>query len=328
LKAIRFVRPKLVEVVETDIPRISEDEVLCKVEMVGICGSDYKMWEGTHWLPESWPMQHLGGHGHETAASVVEVGARVEGIRVGDRVVGMDRSYAEYTKSVMIHSFHQKPGEQRLPIVCNELSFEEMPFADPLACAINCVIQSEAKKGGTVVILGQGPVGLLMTQLFVRKGVHVAATEVSEVRMALSKKFGATVYDAREGGIVDRILKDHGMVDCVIEAVGIQETLSQSIPLVKTGGKILIFGAQQMMEIPYKPLRMKGIEMRFPEATYDSQRKRVYWQDAVDVMRNKEIDVHSLITCRLNMWDLQSIFEGYDRENWIKVIVRTEAGGS
>ena len=106
-----------------------------------------------------------GGHGHETGCEVVEVGAKVTGINRGDRVAGMDRGFAEYTAYTMdALNRPWTPSDVAYPIVCNELSFEELSFADPLGCALNCVVQSGVEEEGTAVVLGQGPVGLLITQ--------------------------------------------------------------------------------------------------------------------------------------------------------------------
>jgi L-iditol 2-dehydrogenase len=322
VRAFNFVKPRILDLVEVDIPEIGDDEVLCKVHTVGICGTDLRTWEGTHWQAERMPMPP-GGHGHETGCEVVEVGAKVQGIKRGDRVAGMDRGFAEYTKKVM-DALNQPwiPGDIAFPIVCNELSFEEISFTDPLGCAVNCVVQSGVEEGGTAVILGQGPVGLLITQLYRNRRVNVIATEVSQKRMEFSRGFGARAYDGREKNYVGKILKDVGMVDCVIETAASQQTLLDSIKLVREGGRILVFAAQDEMVLPYGELRKKGVEMRFPEATFDSQRKALYWEEALRLMREGEVDVKSLITHRRSLWELPEIFENYDRQNWVKVILQ------
>jgi threonine dehydrogenase-like Zn-dependent dehydrogenase len=68
-------------------------------------------------------------------------------------------------------------------------------------------------------------------------------------------------------------------------------------------------------------LRIKGVEMRFPQATFDSQREALYWEEALRLMREGEVDVKGLITHRMSLWDLPEIFAKYDRENWVKVIL-------
>jgi len=170
-------------------------------------------------------------------------------------------------------------------------------------------------------VLGQGPVGLLTTQLYVNRKVNVIATEVSEKRMDFGKKYGATVYDARERDYVSKILRDVGMVDGVIETAATHQTLLDAIELVRPGGRIAVFGAQNELVLPYRDLRIKGVEMRFPQATFDSQREALYWEEALRLMREGEVDVKGLITHRMSLWDLPEIFAKYDRENWVKVIL-------
>jgi len=321
VKAYNFVKPRVLDLVEADMPEPGEYQVLCKVHTVGICGTDLRTWEGSHWQAERMPMPP-GGHGHETGCEVVEVGSKVEGIKKGDRVAGMDRGFAEYTAKAM-DALNQPwiPEEVTYPIVCNELSFEELSFTDPLGCAINCVVQSGVEEGGTAVVLGQGPVGLLTTQLYVNRKVNVIATEVSEKRMDFGKKYGATVYDARERDYVSKILRDVGMVDGVIETAATHQTLLDAIELVRPGGRIAVFGAQNELVLPYRDLRIKGVEMRFPQATFDSQREALYWEEALRLMREGEVDVKGLITHRMSLWDLPEIFAKYDRENWVKVVL-------
>ena len=91
--------------------------------------------------------------------------------------------------------------------------------------------------------------------------------------------------------------------------------------LVRRGGKILVFGAQQEMRLRYRDMRLKGIELRFPEAMYDSQRGVVYWDEALRTIRDGELDLESLITMRVTLDDLPEIFANYNYKDWIKVIV-------
>lgn len=319
MKAISFIKPRMMELVEVDTPKINENEVLCRIKTCGICGSDLHIWEGVHWIPETWPMPP-GGHGHETGAKVIEVGSNVRGIAVGDKVARMGRGYAECSKEVNVIGHGFEEDKRCLPIVCNELTYVEISFADPLGCAINCIVQSRVEKGGTVTVLGQGPIGLLMTQLFVNKEINVVSTDLSEKKLDLSRKFGAEAIYA-DRNYVHKILKEAGQVDCIIETVGSQSTLMDSIELVKAGGLIFVFGAQGEIILPYKPLRQKGVEMRFPEAMVDTQRKITYWNEALRMLKKRTIDVHSLITARKKLQELPEIFANYDKENWIKIIV-------
>ena len=192
MKAAHLVGPRCFRIVETDVPTPGEGQVLVHVDKVGICGSDRGMWAGHHFFNElyDWSDFKPGEHGHEAVGTVVELGSGVEGVRVGDQVVrlNLERSrdlemacFAEYTLSDCC-------------IVCNGADPEVMCFTDPVAVALNHVYHAQATPGDTVVVMGQGTLGLICTQLLAHNHVHVIATDVDERRLRLAENFGAVSY--------------------------------------------------------------------------------------------------------------------------------------
>lgn len=179
-----FKQPRNVVIEEVDIPRPRPDEVLVKVLFNGICGTDLRVWEGTHWSIEGWPLDP-GQSGHESVGEIVSIGDKVKNLRPGDRVAGFGgRSFAQFTVA-------------KGPILVADLALERLSLTSPLSNALNIVSLSEAKPNSKALIIGQGTIGLLVTKLLSMQRVEVLATDIVDRRLKLSEKFGAHVYDAR-----------------------------------------------------------------------------------------------------------------------------------
>lgn len=332
MKALIFPSPWNVELIEVEIPRPGPNEILAEVQSVGICGSDVGIYEGTHWIVAHGP----GGHGHETGAVAVEVGKDIEGIEPGDHLARMGAGYAQYTTHVNVvgHGKDEKLGA--LPIVRNDLTVDEISFADAVGCALNCAERAELDKveGRTpkAIVLGLGPIGLLLTQILINRGVEVAASEPFEHKRALAHGYGAAVFDPYEFGrathgkktYAEHIKEDFGEADAVFEMVGQNETLLDAIDMVRPGFRVLIFGAQKIQMIPYEKCRKKGVELIYPEAMVNSKDDVDYWDAALDLIAGKDskkLELDTLITKRISLEEAVKAFEYYDREKWIKVIV-------
>ena len=110
----------------------------------------------------------------------------------------------------------------------------------------------------------------------------------------------------------------------VFEMVGYNETLINAIDLVKPGHRIIVFGAQKMQNIPYVNCRKKGVELIYPEAMVNSKLDKDYWNEALDMIASKTLDLKSLVTKRITLEEAINAFEFYDREKWIKIIVEPQ----
>ena len=177
MKALVFPSAWRVELVEVQVPRPGPNQVLAEIRCVGICGSDVGIYEGDHWIVAHGP----GGHGHETGAVAVEVGKDVVGIQPGDHLARMGSGYAEYSAEVNVVGHGKDEELGALPIVRNDLSIEDISFADAVGCALNCAERAELDRiegrPARALILGLGPIGLILTQILCNRGVQVAASE-------------------------------------------------------------------------------------------------------------------------------------------------------
>jgi len=236
--------------------------------------------------------------------------------------------------NVVGHGKNEKLGA--LPIVRNDLTVDEISFADAVGCALNCAERAELGRiegrPPKAVVLGLGPIGLILTQILINRGIEVAAAEPFEHKRELAAKYGAKVFNPNEFNrsthgkktYTEFIKEEFDEADAVFEMVGYNETLLDAVDLIRPGFRVLIFGAQKIQMIPYENCRKKGVELVYPEAMVNSKDDVDYWNAAFDLIAGKsgkKLELDDLITKRISLDEAVKAFEYYDREKWIKVIV-------
>src|SRR3989440_3756929 len=216
MRAAMYYANDDVRIVDLPKPRIGPGEILVKVRASGICGSDVMEW---YRKPKA-PLVL----GHEIAAEVVEVGAGVDRVRVGDRVFvshhvpcGKCRyclaghetvcdtlrttnfdpgGFAEFVRVPAINVTH---GVFPLP---KAISDDEGVFIEPLACVVRGQRLAGLRPGHTVVVIGSGVAGLLHVKLAKASGAAKGiATDIVEDRKAAARKAGADVVIHGRGGV-------------------------------------------------------------------------------------------------------------------------------
>lgn len=246
------------------VPRIGAGEILVRVAVCGVCPTDIKkIHHGTVPPPRIF--------GHETAGTIVRVGARVRGFAVGDRVAlhhhvpcrechacrhrafaqcahykrtgitaGFEPAgggYAEYVR-VMAGCL---PGVVKIPA---RNTFEEGAMLEPVNTVLKAVKRLTLLRGDAVLIAGQGPIGLLFTRLCALRGMTVVASDLLATRLKLAREFGAR--HALRGDAPDlveqvrRITRGRGL-DAAIVAVPSDAVVRQAQELVRGGGQVLLF---------------------------------------------------------------------------------------
>lgn len=262
MKAQMFYAPGDVRFEETEIPQISDDEMLVKVKAALTCGTDLKTYRRGHpTIIQSVPSTF----GHEFASEVVKVGKNVTNFKVGDRVVGantapcfecencknkryslctnlqyLNGAYSEY---VAVPSHILKYNFYKIP---DGLPYEQAALLEPLACAVHGVDRIPAKVGDKVVVIGAGPIGLMFMNLLVLKGCQVIAVDLSDYRLDIAKeKFGVyQTVNAKEDSHIQEVKNICGGsgADIVVEATGFPNVWENAVNMVRPGGTVLAFG--------------------------------------------------------------------------------------
>ena len=310
---------------EVDKPEIVEPtDIIVKVKACGICGSDLHTYKLGLFPEISFETPKGRVPGHEFGGDVVEVGAAVEGISVGDRVIAIAMGgMAEYTRvgmSLLGLTVHKIP---------DGVTYEEAATVEPMATSLHATRKGNPADGQSVVVFGAGIIGLGVIQSLKAMGVNLKnliAVDVSDKRLAMAKTMGATATinatkeDAYEkvasiaGTQPFMMMPDAGsfpMVDIVYDAVGyIVEkpgvpVFEQAIHMVKEEGTVVVVGVFEenvkldLSDLVSKQVHVHGSFAYTPEDVMDS----------IEFIRSKKVDRKALISHEFPVEQCKEAFE-------------------
>ena len=260
------------------VPRIGPGELLVKVATCGICGTDLKkIHTGSHTAPRIF--------GHEMAGTIVEAGAGVTRYEVGERVVvhhhvpcgdcyycrkqtptqcelykkvgvtaGFEPSgggFAEYIR--VMHWIVEGRGVVRIP---DGVPFEQAAFVEPLNTVLKGVKLLRLAADDTVLVIGQGPIGLMHAALARRTGARVLTSDLYSERHAIAARFGLSdPIDAGRENVAERVFvaTEGRGADAVILAVGGNALIKTAMDAVRPGGRVMLFAQTQHGEATIDP---------------------------------------------------------------------------
>ncbi|MFC7019883.1 MULTISPECIES: alcohol dehydrogenase catalytic domain-containing protein [Haloarcula] len=327
-----------IEIQERERPSPDPDEVLVEVGACSVCMTDFHMYHGT--FPVDKPMVP----GHESAGTVVEVGADVETAAVGDRVAVNPTvpctvcSYCKEGDTHLCESSTSIGGAAetvrdgafaeyvRVPEICIEdigdMPFDRAALAEPLACCVHGVEVADITPGDSVAIIGAGPIGLLLLQSFRNAGAGpIVVSELDPERREVARELGAdAVVDPTEVDPEAAIpAAAGGKVDVAAEAIGLVPTIEQANAVTANGGTTLIFGVPAQdatLEVSPFDIFYHEIDYRgsFALNTEDFQR-------AITMLRTGRVDADSVITDHIGLEDIPRAFERMDDAEGLKKIV-------
>lgn len=278
--------PGSVELREVPVPTIGPEDVLLRVKAVGICGSDLHQFHGR----QSWTVNHPVILGHEFGGRIEQVGGRVTGWRVGDRVVSETAAVIDANSSFAREgNYHLDPSRQgfgygvdgamaeyaSVPARClhripDGLAYETAALTEPCCVAYNAAcVQAALQPGQSVAVIGPGPIGLLcamMARLAGAGQVAVIGIPADAQRLAVAKQIGMDVALGAKGeDPLDwgRSLGDGQGIDVVIDAAGVSATLKMAMALVRPAGRIVKVGwGPQPLEFSLDPLVQKAVTLQ------------------------------------------------------------------
>jgi L-iditol 2-dehydrogenase len=270
MKALVFEEPRAAAVRDLDVPTIAADEVLVRSRNVGICHSDFELYEGRYIIPVSYPIIP----GHEWAGEVAETGSAVRALRTGDRVVGecvvnngddhfgfsISGADAEYfvAKASWLH---------RIP---EELSFAQGAFVEPFSVAYSASVAANGiDASDAVAVIGGGPIGLLCVLAAATMGGSVTLIEPLAHRGALGLEMGAArAVDPTAGPLDEQVAEATGGrgFDVVIEAAGAPAAMASAFPIAALGARVVLVGIDvggtapvEIGLVQSKALQVRGI---------------------------------------------------------------------
>jgi 2-desacetyl-2-hydroxyethyl bacteriochlorophyllide A dehydrogenase len=332
--------PGKVEFQEKRLPELSPKEVLIGVKASSICGSDLHIFKGKH---PSAPLPVAIGH--ELSGEVLKIGKEVSKIREGDRVVvepviTCHQCYfcqkGEYNLCTQISFQYRKgqggfapyfiAGEEWIHPLPEGASFEEGALIEPLSVALHAAKKGDLQPGHTVAIFGAGAIGLLLLLLTKLSGMgEVFVADIQEFRLKKAEAFGASeVINNKGEEATQKILGKTSQlgVDRAFEAVGSENTLVQSLKVLKKGGSAIVVGIfeDQEVRIPANLFIQKEISL------LGSQGYCWDFQTALKLLEKRMINLKKMITHVLPLSSLQKGFELLmdPKNEAIKVVIKME----
>lgn len=313
-----------IQVREVEIGPPDEDHVIVKIRACGVCGTDINFVRD--WDDEPMPL------GHEIAAEVVEVGKNVTSVKAGDRVIVEDctmcglcencrSGHPEFCRNM--YDMEGQPGMgQYLSVRYNSLDrFEGLDYVsacltEPLAVCLTAVLGSEIPLGGSVVVLGPGPLGLMSAKLARLHGAgFVAITGLpadnprEKARLALAEKLGCDMVIETGKQDVEAEIKRRfpNGVDRVIVSSP-PESICDALKIIRFGGIInffgLHFGGKSVINVDVNDLVFRKITLRptFAEPA-------INFPVSNRLLREGLVDASTLITHRFGFEDARSIMQ-------------------
>lgn len=308
---------------DVQVPTPGPDEVLLKVELAGICGSDMHAFHGKH--PFVKPPIVLG---HEFSGVIVQLGSRVDKDRhpLGQRVavepsihcgtcynckigrynicdelnvVGClsDGAYAEY---IAIRSDKLVPLDE-------SLSFEDGAMLEPLSVGVHALEQGRVRPGDRVLVLGAGTIGLLLAQAAEAVGAKAAVADMIDYRLNVARELGITrpinlVKERLEQALAE--FAPDG-ADVIFECVGSAETIRQSIAVARKGIRIVILGVvDEDVLLPVSLIQDRELEL-----VGDLMFTRKDFLTAQELIKSGKVNVRPLQTKIFPLAEVREAFE-------------------
>ncbi|MGE4485710.1 MAG: zinc-binding dehydrogenase [Oscillospiraceae bacterium] len=339
MKVAMVTEPYKVEIREHPIPRMGDGEVLIKVKIAGVCGSDLHLFKGTH--PFRQPPAVLG---HELAGDIISVGKNVTRFAPGDRVTVLPHvecNACEFCKEDLQNLCTSKivPGtpkwcgtfaeyfvapEQTVFKIADGISYEMGALVEPLAVAVHAMRRIDEPKRDSIAILGTGTIGLLCLIVAREMGYKkIYCTDPAPFNREMAIKHGAALaVDPISEDPVKVITEANGRgVDVTLVAAGAPNIIDQASSMTKRRGEVCLV-AMITREIPVYTYGFVFNEQRLIGAmTYQNRD----FKEAMDMV-NGGLDLSLCVTQQLPFSETQKGLDMLDQKKGdiVKIMVYPE----
>ena len=335
---------------EVPVPEIGPGEILVRVHTCGICGTDLKkISTGSHSAPRIF--------GHETAGVVAKVGEGVRKFSVGERVVvfhhipcrecyycsqktfaqcatykkvgctaGFEPSGGGFAEYVRVMDWIVEKGTVRIP---DDVSFEQACFVEPVNTCLKGIETLRLQAGETVLVIGQGPIGLILATLAKRAGARVITSDLYPARLTIASSFGLTLtIDASkaDAGQTVRGMTEGRGADAVILAVGGSGLIRPAMDATRPGGRVLLFAQTVRGEVTIDPAAVCMDE----KALLGSYSASVELQEeSVRFVMNREMDLERLVSHRFPLTQSKEALDlaSHPQPSSMKILIQPSSTG-
>ncbi|MDR3747838.1 MAG: zinc-dependent dehydrogenase [Acidobacteriota bacterium] len=327
------------------VPEVGPGEILVRVHTCGICGTDLKkIATGSHSAPRIF--------GHETAGVVAALGEGVSQFQVGDRVMffhhipcgecyycrhkvfaqcptykkvgataGYEPSGGGFAEYVRVSDWIVRRGVIRIP---DGISFEQASFIEPVNTCMKGIETLGLKPGESVLVIGQGPIGILLAVLAHRKGARVITSDLFPARHTIARSFGLNEnIDASTSDTVGQVqdLTEGRGADAVILAVAGNSLIRPAMDATRPGGRVLLFAQTQHGEATIDPAAVCVDEKSLLgsySASVDLQ------EESTEFVLGREMDLERLISHRFPLTESEEALQlaAHPKPDSMKVLIQ------
>ena len=318
-------------------PKIQPDEVLIQVKRIGVCGSDIHVFHGLHPYT-SYPVVQ----GHEVAGVIAEIGAKVEGVAPGDKVVFMPQvtcgecypcrhGMYHICDQLKVMGFQTSGAAQEyFPIraemvlkLPEHVSLDHAALVEPISVAVHALSRYGRVAGLNVLVLGAGTIGNLVAQVAAASGANkVIITDVSPYKLENARQCGLEhAVNPEQENLEQAILNTFGpdKADLILECVGVQDTITQAIAVARKGSPIIVvgvFGQKPVVDLGLvqdRELSLLGTLM---------YQKRDY-ERAIELVSNGKLRLDQMVTHRFAFKDYLAAYQAIDSSagKYMKVMI-------
>jgi len=304
------------------VPRIGSGELLLRVHTCGICGTDLKkIATGSHSAPRIF--------GHETSGEIAAIGNGVPDFKVGNRVVVFHhipcgecyycrhKTFAQcetykkvgctaafepagggFAEYVRIMDWIVQGGTIPIP---DDVSFEQACFVEPVNTCMKGIETLRLQSGETVLVIGQGPIGIILARLAQKAGASVITSDLYRQRLTISKTYGlGSSIDASRADTVKAVreLTEGRGADAVILAVGGNGLIRSAMDAVRPGGRVLLFAQTVRGDTTIDPAGI-CVDEKTLLGSYSASIE--LQKDSVRFVMSREMDLQRLISHRFSL---------------------------
>jgi len=328
MKAAVLTSLRKMEIVDVPKPVIrSDDDVLLKLERVGVCGSDVHYYKTGK--IGSQVVQYPYMVGHECSATVAGVGAAVSSVKVGDEVVvepAISCHKCEQCRmgreNTCYHlRFHGTPGQgdgclrefMIMPEECclptaGKLTLDEGALCEPFTIGVYTIRQSQIKEGASVAVLGAGPIGLsCMTAALAYGAGEVYMTDRLDYRVAFAKKAGAAWAGNpdKQDIVADILERRPSGLDIACECAGSQESLDECVELLRPGGTLMLVGIPQLDRVSFEIDKIRRKEISIVNVRRQNRTTKI----AMELVASGKAEIDFMVTHRFTIDKSPQAFE-------------------
>ena len=300
-----------------------EDEVIVKNHKMGICGSDKNFYRGQ--LPPKtaefrYDPEFPFPLGHESGGTIVEIGSKVTGYAVGDKVIafGWNNNYADYFKS----------KTWQLQPVPEGLDMDLASLGEPISCAMYSGMNSEVQLGDVVVIMGGGFAGQIIAQCSKMKGAHkVVVVDVLEGKLKIAESLGTDLTINLSKVDPVKVVKDltNGRgADVVVEAAGSEASFNAASEMIRHNGKFVFYSwVTQPISLNISRWHDDGLKFINTCLVHHSWQERFVWTpETFRPVISGQVDIKPLITNEFKLENIKEAFDLADKdETAIKIVL-------